>query len=392
MKIRKYIARNMPEALQQVRDNFGRDAVILSTRQLPRNSRFNPTDQHQVEVTAAYDNEITSEVMEISPTETNSTLGDISQEDPYFPEKKSNISHDFIENREALANKDQQSNISIKNYQEEQEFKNKSNIEKLCYKFRKIGITEEIIERFFRSLIDEDKNHDSKTNIELFSFADNWFRSQLPGCRRLRINQKRQVIGFIGSAGAGKTTAIAKIAGNLAKMRQGGVVIISADNRRIGALDQLQSLSQIINVPYETAFDDMEMRIMLDRYRAAKFVLIDAPGYGCSDEIGYRQLKRIYSSVGVKEVYIVLGATNDFQHMMDIIRSSSVFPNPRLLFTKLDQVSRFGTILSASFLSKIPTSYSSISDQISGGIEPANMSKMFTEILDDYRQQVLDNE
>ena len=40
-------------------------------------------------------------------------------QDPYFPEKKSNISHDFIENREALANKDQQSNISIKNYQEE---------------------------------------------------------------------------------------------------------------------------------------------------------------------------------------------------------------------------------------------------------------------------------
>ena len=44
MKIRKYIARNMPEALQQVRDDFGEQAVILNTRQLRRNSRFNNTD------------------------------------------------------------------------------------------------------------------------------------------------------------------------------------------------------------------------------------------------------------------------------------------------------------------------------------------------------------
>ena len=64
MKIRKYIARNMPEALQQVRDDFGENAVILNTRQLRRNSRFNNSDQPQVEVTAAVDEIIPSENME----------------------------------------------------------------------------------------------------------------------------------------------------------------------------------------------------------------------------------------------------------------------------------------------------------------------------------------
>jgi len=262
----------------------------------------------------------------------------------------------------------------------------------LCEKFRKNGIKEEIIEKLFRSMIDENKKNNPKTYSEISSFADNWFISQLPACRRLKIKQKRQVVGFIGSAGAGKTTAIAKIAGNLAKMKKDGVVIISTDNRRIGALDQLQSLSQIINVPYETAFDDMEMRLTLDRYKEAKFVLIDAPGYGCRDETGFRQLKGIYSSVDVTEVYIVLDATSDFQHMMEIIRLSSIFPNPRLLFTKLDQVSRIGTMLSASFCSEIPTSYISTSDEISGGIEPGNMRKMFSEMLGNYSQQVLDDD
>jgi flagellar biosynthesis protein FlhF len=55
MKIRKYVARSMPEALQQVRDDLGEQAVILNTRQLRKNNRFNQSDEPRVEVTAAYD-------------------------------------------------------------------------------------------------------------------------------------------------------------------------------------------------------------------------------------------------------------------------------------------------------------------------------------------------
>ena len=55
MKIKKYVARNMPEALQQVREDLGDEAVILNTRQIRRNNRFNLHDEARVEVTAAFD-------------------------------------------------------------------------------------------------------------------------------------------------------------------------------------------------------------------------------------------------------------------------------------------------------------------------------------------------
>ena len=45
----------MPEALQQVRDDLGDNAVILNTRTLRKNNRFNLQDEAHVEVTAAYD-------------------------------------------------------------------------------------------------------------------------------------------------------------------------------------------------------------------------------------------------------------------------------------------------------------------------------------------------
>mgnify|MGYP001494575970 FL=1 len=77
--------------------------------------------------------------------------------------------------------------------------------------------------------------------------------------------------------------------------------------------------------------------------------------------------------------------------MMEMIEISSIFPNRRLLFTKTDQVSRVGTILSATICSEIPTSYISNSNEVKGGIEPADMRGIFTEMIDVNREQVLGN-
>ena len=404
MKIRKYIARNMPEALQQVRDDFGEDAVILNTRQLRRNSRFNNSDQPQVEVTAAVDEIIPSENMEsenfgFSPdVGLNPNVG--SGEDVLLSEKNLGHSELFgkqrnitkVENEFSIGKplqvnyrKDELKNTELNNT------KHISEIDQLCNEFRKHGITQEIIENLLGSLSDEQNKGSLQRKAEVSSFIDSWFKSHLPECRRLKIGEKKQVIGFLGSAGAGKTTAIAKIAGSFAKKRKDGVVIISTDNRRIGALDQLEALSHIIGVRFETAFDEMEIQVMLDRYEEAQLVLIDAPGYGCRDEIGLKQLKGIYNSVHVQEVHLVMDATNDFKHMMEMIEISSIFPNRRLLFTKVDQVSRVGTILSATICSEIPTSYVSNSSEVKGGIEPADMRGMFTEMIDVNRERVFGN-
>lgn len=404
MKIRKYIARNMPEALQQVRDDFGENAVILNTRQLRRNSRFNNSDQPQVEVTAAVDEIIPTENVEsedfgFSPdVKLNPNIG--SREDVLLSGKSFGASKAFekqrnitkVENESSIEEpirgdyrKNEVRNMELNNT------KHISEIDQLCNEFRKHGITEEVIENLLSSLSDEQNKGSLKKNSEVFSFINNWFKSHLPECRRLKIGEEKQVIGFLGSAGAGKTTAIAKIAGSFAKKRKDGVVIISTDNRRIGALDQLEALSHIIGVRFETAFDEMEIQVMLDRYEQAQLVLIDAPGYGCRDEIGLRQLKRIYSSVDVQEVHLVMDATNDFKHMMEMIEVSSNFPNRRLLFTKKDQVSRVGTILSATICSEIPTSYISNSNEVKGGIEPADMRGIFTGMIDINGEQVLGN-
>lgn len=374
MKIRKYIARNMPEALQQVRDDFGEHAVILNTRQLRRNSRFNNTDQHQVEVTAAIDETIGAETY-LAPEKSGSSrnIEESSMEHSnymnvgkrHFTEKSLDVQDTKFELTDIVSKTK----------------KENSRIETLCHRFRENGITEEIIEHYFKCASEEQSKGKIVAPEELNFFTKTWFNSLLPECRRLKIAEDRQVIGFVGSAGAGKTTAIGKIAGSFAKIRKDGVVIISTDNSRIGALDQLQSLARLIDVRFEMAFDEMELNVMLDCYKDAQFVLIDGPAYGCLDEGPLNRLKKNYRSIGVDEVHIVLDANNDFRYMMDMINKSSFFPNRRLLFTKLDQVSRVGTVLSAAISSEIPTSYISNSAGVTGGIESGDLKVVYRDVF-----------
>ncbi len=56
MRIKKYIAKSMREALIQIKEELGEDAIILKTRKLPKKV-FALGAQEEVEVTAAIDEE-----------------------------------------------------------------------------------------------------------------------------------------------------------------------------------------------------------------------------------------------------------------------------------------------------------------------------------------------
>ena len=52
MAVKRYKAKSIQEAINRVKEDFGPDAMILSTRRLPKNAR-NPYEKEVFEVTAA---------------------------------------------------------------------------------------------------------------------------------------------------------------------------------------------------------------------------------------------------------------------------------------------------------------------------------------------------
>jgi len=59
---------------------------------------------------------------------------------------------------------------------------------------------------------------------------------------------------FIGPTGVGKTTTIAKLAAQFHMKARKKITLISLDTYRIGAVDQLKTYADILNLPLEVAF------------------------------------------------------------------------------------------------------------------------------------------
>ena len=60
---------------------------------------------------------------------------------------------------------------------------------------------------------------------------------------------------FVGPTGVGKTTTIAKIAGQAVARYNKKVALITTDMRRVGSQDQLSRFGALLNVPAYTCSD-----------------------------------------------------------------------------------------------------------------------------------------
>ncbi len=199
--------------------------------------------------------------------------------------------------------------------------------------------------------------------------------------KRIKLGSQRQVVGFFGASGVGKTTAAAKIAAGFTLKRKEEIVLITADDQRVGARDQISSFARIIGVPLEAAHSVEEMQAVLAKHEQARLVLIDAPGCGPHDHRELDRQAELFAAAGAGEIHVVVDALHGFDHMLDVLEASGDLPDRRLLFTKMDEMVRPGPVLSAAIKSQISTSYLAVGAQVPGDIEAGNLNKLVERIV-----------
>jgi len=192
---------------------------------------------------------------------------------------------------------------------------------------------------------------------------------------------KMRVAALVGPTGVGKTTTLAKLAAYAQLHLKQKVALLTLDTYRMAAVDQLQQYAQILQVPMHVALTVEDLRSALRFYQDRALVLIDTPGHSPKDTDTLNQLRGLLDELPEVETHLVLSATTKPRDLTEIAARYEPLRPTRLLFTKLDETSTYGPVLSTLARVKKPLSYLGTGQEVPEALELATSRRVADLIL-----------
>lgn len=384
MRIKKYAASTMKEALLQIKQDLGEDAMILKTRKLP-GKIFSLGEQNRVEVTAAIDESgagatATAPPLNLSSRGTYTRKGKTGPAKPPpeapkavpFPPRGRDDSmaerFQFLELREDI--RELKGLLeSILSTGESSAAGGFAGAWAILYKRL---IDSEISEQAARELIGEVKGAADSPGRDI----DRKFLSVLSRSFPVSgpIKEKDDgpsIAAFVGPTGAGKTTTIAKLAAHYSLNKGKVASIITADTYRIAAIEQIRAFADIVDIGLQVVFAPEEIADALVACENDDIVFVDTAGRSQRNAEHMRELDAFLDRLRPDETHLVLNATTKDSDLGDIVKRYDGYGISRLLFTKLDETARLGNIFNTVRRSGIPVSYFTTGQSVPDDIELA---------------------
>ncbi len=166
------------------------------------------------------------------------------------------------------------------------------------------------------------------------------------------------IIALLGPTGVGKTTTIAKLAARFAA-RHGtrDLALVTTDHYRVGAQEQLFTYGRLLGAPVQTAANASELREVLARLADRKLVLIDTAGMAARDQKLAAQFAELKAARRPIRNWLVLSATTQAADQEDILRRFAAAQPQACVLTKLDEATRIGSALSAVIRHRLTVCY-----------------------------------
>ena len=151
---------------------------------------------------------------------------------------------------------------------------------------------------------------------------------------------------FIGPSGSGKTSALIKLASDMILNQNKRIAIISTDNSKVGAAEQMKIFAQILNVPFLSIRSQQDWSHVIPHLDQLDHVLVDYAGLNLrnQDEVNYmkRMAPPVYKSM---RVHLVLSSLSKDIDLAEYAKRYEAFGYHDVFFSGLDEASQHGNIL-----------------------------------------------
>ncbi|MFO8152973.1 flagellar biosynthesis protein FlhF [Thioalkalivibrio sp.] len=184
------------------------------------------------------------------------------------------------------------------------------------------------------------------------------------------------IIALVGPNGVGKTTTVAKLAAREVRRHgAGSVALVTTDAYRIGAHRQLQTFGQILDVPVFLAQTGQELGDVLMGLGDKRRVFVDTAGMGQRDLRIAEELAGLAALPSLRSL-LVVAATTQQQVLRETFRSFDCLRPAGAVVTRLDEAASLGPLLSALCAADLPLMYLSGGQRVPEDLQPARAARL----------------
>lgn len=340
MQIKLYEAKDMQEALKQVKEELGPEAIILSTKTVKKPfHRLGFPNSSWVEVVAAIDRQV-------SPS-------------PGLPPPSSPFS------------------ISPKRTEKDQELSGESGF---LQRMLSTGLYPEFVYGVAEEIQALGKELSGEKLTEAYRGLLHWkLMEKVEVSRPSFLGAK--IWSFIGPTGVGKTTTMVKLAAQMSVKVTPKITLITLDTYRIGAVEQLKSYAQILRLPLEIALHPEELKQIIERNRDQDLLLIDTAGRSPNHEEHLGELKDFLSVHPNIENHLILSATTKDDDLEHIVQRFRLLPITSYVFTKIDETQQYVPLFNQLLRYQRPLSFLTKGQRVPEDIEAATKIKVANLVL-----------
>lgn len=352
----------MKDALEQMRREFGEDAVILSTRTIPLGGQ----GAEIVEVTAMSETEIAEDAHDDTRPSGADTIANAAT--------FAGMRNDLAEMRRML---DETADAVRYRYAATLGARHGN----LYKRLRQSDVPDEDALRLVGRAAAAVGGFAHEQ--ELFEAARKIISSDIKIFPPLQPAARPITVAFTGTTGGGKTTVIAKLAAVCKLVFKADVLIVSADTYKVGGAEQLQTFAAIAGIPFRSAYSAQELRqLMRQHQQSGGVILIDTVGRSQRNLEHLGETAAMLEAAEPDNVYLTQSAATSEKILTDVIQRYKQVLNPTaVILTKTDEAETLGQVYAALRRSPMPLAYFSTGQNIPDDLEPATADKFARLVL-----------
>lgn len=389
MEIRTFRAASLQEALLMVREQLGTAASVLHMREVSDSARGGKSTKPLVEVDASLDLHVasrftTSEVNKSAPTSAVRAFETAVTHSANTPAAPTTLPR-IAPGTSVPEWKHQESFASVA----PDGLPNRPNLASASEAALELGAR--LVDRGFTSLearelisqaialCTEEQTQDTQMlQVSLLQLLAKQIR--IGGAIELDENEPT-VVAFVGPAGSGKTTTLAKLAANFRLDVGCRIGMVTIDTVRLGAVDQLLHYADHFAAQLEVISTPDQVEPALVRLRECDLVLLDTAGVSSGDDNQLKTLQRLLKIAQPDSVQLVINADRSFRSAKDTVERFKPISATHLLLSKVDESAELASWLPLLTNEELPVSYIANGQRVPNDLVLANQRQIASLLL-----------